>query len=62
MIFAQAITSAGGVIPDVVHSDSGSAVRSNLLTEFLAVLGVRKSFTRPRVSNDNTFKEFESAR
>ncbi|MDR6891520.1 DDE-type integrase/transposase/recombinase [Falsarthrobacter nasiphocae] len=58
-VFLEAITTAGGVIPDVVHSDSGSAMRSNLLTGFLTGLGVRMSFNRPRVSNDNAFKESE---
>lgn len=41
----------------VVHSDRGSPMRSDTLAQLFAVLGVKRSFSRPRVSNDNPFSE-----
>jgi putative transposase len=48
-----------GIKPDelVVHSDRGSPMISKTLGQLLADLGVEKSFSRPRVSNDNPFSE-----
>ncbi len=40
-----------------VHSDRGTPMTSKLLTQKLADLGVTKSFSRPRVSNDNPYSE-----
>ena len=40
-----------------VHSDRGKAMRSKLLADLLGELGVRRSFTRPHVSNDNPYSE-----
>ncbi len=42
-----------GARPQVVHSDGGSAMTSNTLTELFRELGVEISRNRPRVSNDN---------
>ena len=36
-----------------LHSDRGSPMTSDTLAQFLATLGVARSFSRPRVSNDN---------
>lgn len=41
----------------VVHADRGSPMRSQNLAQLLAQLGVTRSFSRPRVSNDNAFSE-----
>lgn len=41
----------------VVHSNCGSPMISKTLGQLLADLGVEKSFSRPRVSNDNPFSE-----
>ena len=41
----------------VVHSDRGSAMKSDTLAQLLATLGVDQSFSRPRVSDDNAFSE-----
>lgn len=41
----------------VLHSDNGSPMRSALLQNTLHQLGVRPSFSRPSVSNDNPFSE-----
>jgi putative transposase len=40
-----------------VHADRGSAMRSRPLNEKLVELGLGRSFSRPRVSNDNPFSE-----
>jgi putative transposase len=45
--------------PQVVHADSGPAMRSNLLKELLAGCGIAESHSRPRVSNDNPYSESE---
>lgn len=40
-----------------VHSDRGSAMKSDTLAQLFAELGASQSFSRPRVSNDNAFSE-----
>jgi putative transposase len=40
-----------------VHADRGSSMTSKPVAFLLADLGVTKSFSRPRVSNDNPFSE-----
>jgi putative transposase len=40
-----------------VHADRGSSMRSKLVAELLADLGVTKTHSRPHVSNDNPFSE-----
>jgi transposase InsO family protein len=40
-----------------VHSDRGSPMKSDGLAQLLGVLGVTRSFSRPRVSDDNPFSE-----
>lgn len=54
-MFEEAIARHGA--PQVVHADSGAAMRSTLLRETLTAHGVRLSFNRPYVSNDNPFSE-----
>jgi transposase InsO family protein len=46
--------SAQGV---VLHSDNGAPQRSSTLRTKLDALGLRTSFSRPRVSNDNAYSE-----
>jgi transposase InsO family protein len=41
----------------MVHSDRGSAMKSDTLAQLLATLGVDQSFSRPHVSDDNAFSE-----
>lgn len=43
--------------PEVVHADSGAAMKSGALREALAKHGIDLSFNRPYVSNDNPFSE-----
>jgi putative transposase len=40
-----------------LHADRGSPMRSLTLAELLVELGVAKTFSRPRVSNDNPYSE-----
>jgi len=40
-----------------LHADRGSSMKSKLVAELLADLGVTKSHSRPSVSNDNPFSE-----
>ncbi len=40
-----------------LHSDRGSPMIAGSMAELLAELGVKKSHSRPRVSNDNPFSE-----
>lgn len=54
-LFAATIAQHGA--PKVVHADSGAAMRSNALRDFLTGHGVELSHNRPYVSNDNPFSE-----
>jgi putative transposase len=47
------------VPPDqlTIHADRGSSMTSNPVTELLTFLGVRRSHSRPHVSNDNPYSE-----
>src|SRR5574337_574843 len=40
-----------------VHADRGSPMKSQLVAELLADLGITKTHSRPHVSNDNPFSE-----
>lgn len=57
-LFGEAISrygvSAGELI---VHQDRGAPMTSHGFTELLSELGVERSYSRPRVSNDNPFSE-----
>jgi transposase InsO family protein len=43
--------------PLVLHADNGNAMRAATLAARLEELGVLRSFSRPRVSNDNPYSE-----
>lgn len=45
--------------PEVVHADSGPAMRSAALADLLDDAGVARTHNRPHVSNDNPFSESE---
>ncbi len=45
--------------PQVVHADSGPAMRSGVLKDLLEGLNIGQTHNRPRVSNDNPFSESE---
>lgn len=44
-------------IPRVVHADRGTSMTSKTVATLLADLGVTRSHSRPRVSNDNPYSE-----
>ncbi|WP_221937372.1 integrase core domain-containing protein [Gordonia rubripertincta] len=46
-------------VPRIIHSDNGSVMRSGRLARLCAAMDVTMSFSRPRVSNDNPYKESE---
>lgn len=48
-----------GVTPGslAIHSDRGSSMKSKVVAQLLADLGVTKSHSRPHVSNDNPYSE-----
>jgi putative transposase len=48
-----------GILPDqlTIHADRGSSMKSKTVSQLLATLGVSKSHSRPRISNDNPFSE-----
>jgi putative transposase len=56
-LFAEAIARHGVEPGLLVHADRGSAMKSDTLAQLLASLGAVRSFSRPRVSNDNAFSE-----
>jgi transposase InsO family protein len=43
--------------PLILHADNGNAMRAATLEARLKELGVLRSFSRPRVSNDNPYSE-----
>jgi len=57
-LFAQAFQ-AHGIEPGtlVIHQDRGAPMIAHSYRDFLAECGVRRSYSRPRVSNDNHFSE-----
>jgi putative transposase len=46
-----------GAAPHTVHADRGTSMTSKPVSALLADLGVTRSHSRPRVSNDNPFSE-----
>ncbi len=56
-LFAETIA-RHGIEPGLqVHADRGSAMKSDTLAQLFDSLGVSRSFSRPRVSDDNPFSE-----
>lgn len=56
-LFAEAVARHGVEPGLTVHSDRGSAMKSDTLAQLFADLGVSRSFSRPHVSDDNAFSE-----
>lgn len=52
----EAIT-GNGATPHTVHADRGTSMTSGSVSELLADLGIDRSHSRPRTSNDNPFSE-----
>jgi transposase InsO family protein len=52
----EAIT-RNGEVPHTVHADRGTSMTSGLVSELLINLGITRSHSRPRISNDNPYSE-----
>jgi len=55
--FLDEAIARNGVIPHTVHADRGTSMTSKPVSALLVDLGVTRSHSRPRVSNDNPFSE-----
>jgi transposase InsO family protein len=55
--FIDAAISRNGTAPHTVHADRGTSMTSKPVSALLADLGITRSHSRPRVSNDNPFSE-----
>jgi putative transposase len=53
----NAIRVNGGIAPGTLHSDRGTAMTSISVAELLSELGIIKSHSRPKISNDNPYSE-----
>ena len=54
----KAILAQGCILkPPVIHADNGGAQKGYTIKAKMDALGVTKSYSRPRVSNDNPFSE-----
>ncbi|MCY9785217.1 IS3 family transposase [Nocardiopsis sp. EMB25] len=51
------IRANGGIAAETIHSDRGTAMTSLPLAELLSMLGIAKSHSRPKTSNDNPYSE-----
>ena len=56
-LFADAVARHGVEPGLTVHSDRGSAMKSDTLAQIFATLGATRSFSRPHVSDHNAFSE-----
>lgn len=54
--FIAEVTATHG-IPQAIHADRGTSMTSKPVAQLLLDLGVARSHSRPRVSNDNPFSE-----
>jgi putative transposase len=55
--FIEATIAAAGAAPRIVHADRGTSMTSKPVALLLADLGVVRSHSRPKVSNDNPYSE-----
>ncbi|MFD7001015.1 transposase [Streptomyces mirabilis] len=46
-----------GIVPETVHADRGTSMTSRKVSQLLIDLGVARSHSRPKVSNDNPYSE-----
>jgi putative transposase len=54
---ARAVAGNGATPPHTVHADRGGAMVSKPVSDLLTDLGVLRSHSRPRTSNDNPYSE-----
>jgi transposase InsO family protein len=46
-----------GIVPETVHADRGTSMTSKKVSQLLIDLGVTRSHSRPKTSNDNPYSE-----
>ncbi|NEE32781.1 hypothetical protein CH313_28460 [Streptomyces sp. TSRI0384-2] len=46
-----------GIVPETVHADRGTSMTSKRVSQLLIDLGVTRSHSRPKTSNDNPYSE-----
>ncbi|MCY0923924.1 integrase core domain-containing protein, partial [Streptomyces sp. H27-G5] len=46
-----------GIVPETVHADRGTSMTSKKVSQLLIDLGVTRSHSRPKTSNDNPYIE-----
>ena len=56
-VMFKAIPKLKGIKPKIFHSDNGSPMKGQTLMEFLYSLNISKTYSRPRVKNDNAHIE-----
>ena len=55
--FLAGAVAANMVVPHTIHADRGGSMTSKPVSEMMIDLGVRRSHSRPRCSNDNPYSE-----
>jgi len=55
--FLAGAVAANLVVPHTIHADRGGSMTSKPVSEMMIDLGVRRSHSRPRCSNDNPYSE-----
>jgi transposase InsO family protein len=55
--FLAGAVARNGIEPHTIHADRGGAMTSKPVSEMLVDLGVLRSHSRPRTSNDNPYSE-----
>lgn len=55
--FIDEAIAGNGAVPHTVHADRGTSMTSGPVSALLTNLGITRSHSRPRVSNDNPFSE-----
>jgi transposase InsO family protein len=53
----HAVAVNDGLMPNTIHSDNGTSMTSKNVAALLSDLHIRRSLSRPRVSNDNPYSE-----
>ena len=55
--FLAGAVAANQIVPHTIHADRGGSMTSKPVSEMMIDLGVRRSHSRPRCSNDNPYSE-----
>ncbi|WP_454836964.1 transposase [Rhodococcus qingshengii] len=55
--FIEEANERNGIAPHIVHADRGTSMTSGLVSELLTNIGITRSHSQPRVSNDDPYSE-----